>query len=350
MEHPLKEKRFIFYVGLWGLIITLHAFFLSYQFKFPFKTCLTDSVIFNGLAAVACFFYWYVVKYISPNRQNIFESIISYFIAMLCFVMAISFLSNSVLRMLFSEVEWYSSFLKNTLLFRMILATLYLTIVIMFYYLLIYLNDINEQQQKEKDLQNLLKQTSLDMLLFQINPHFLFNSLNSISSLTITAPSQAREMVIKLADFFRTSLSERDDDLQTLREELDQMNLYLDIEKIRFEERLIIDLVIDQECLDMKVPRMILQPLYENAIKFGVYENLGKSTIKTICTCSEGNLNVIIINNSSSEGLQKKGTGVGINNVKKRLTLLYGLDNLVKIKQQDDSYAIHLVIPQNTGK
>lgn len=302
------------------------------------------------MAAGACFIFWYVVKYISPNRENIFESIFSYFIAMALFVLAISFVSSNVLKIFFSEVEWYSLFLKNTLLFRMILATLYLTIVIMLYYLLIYLNNINEQQQKEKDLESLLKQTSLDMLLFQINPHFLFNSLNSISSLTITAPAQAREMVIKLADFFRTSLSQTDNDIQTLKAELDQMTLYLDIEKIRFEDRLIIDLDIEQECLDMKLPKMILQPLYENAIKFGVYENLGRSAIKTSCTCSEGNLNVIIMNNSSSERLHKKGTGVGINNVKKRLALLYGLDNLVKIKHQDDSYTIHLIIPQNTNK
>lgn len=346
MEHPLKDKKFIFYSGLWIFIMILHAIFLFHQFDFPIVVSITDSILFNSFIAGGCFAYWSVVKYISPQKQGITETIISHFIGIGFFVVSLTYVSGNLLQMIFNEDEVYHYFLREAFLFRVILGILYFTIILMLYYLLIYVDNINEQHKKEAELQNQLKQTSLDMLLFQINPHFLFNSLNSISSLTITAPSQAREMVIKLADFFRASLRQNNGDLQSLEEELKQMKLYLEIEKIRFEDRLLIEADVEDACLQLQLPKMILQPLYENAIKFGVYEHLENVTIKTVCTCRDGNLKISITNNSHENSIPKKGTGVGIKNVKDRLKLFYGIDNLVEVIHQYGLFSIDLTIPQ----
>lgn len=346
MEHPLKDKKIIYYGGLWVLIMTLHATFLFFQFNFPVRLCIADSLVFNIPLAMVCYLYWYVVKFISPKQQGMTETLVSHVIAISFFVVALTHISGFVLDFLFQDINTYRQFYKSSLLFRFLLGMLYFATSVLLFYLLIYVDNINEQVKKEAALQNLLKQTSLDMLMFQINPHFLFNSLNSISSLTITAPELAREMVIKLADFFRASLKRDSSEMQTINEELEQMRLYLEIEKIRFEDRLVIKNEIDHTCVGLLVPRMILQPLYENAIKFGVYEQLGKISITTRCTCTNEDLRVSISNETSSDTGHKKGTGVGIKNVRERLHLIYGGLALVNTNLVDGIFTISLTIPQ----
>lgn len=346
MEHPLKDRKIIYYGGLWVLIMVLHATFLFYQFNFPFTICIADSVVFNLSIAIACFLYWYVVKFISPQRQGMTETLIAHLIGVGFSVILLTHFSGQILKVFFEGDIAYRQFYKSSILFRVLLGMLYFATTILLYYLLLYVENINEQIKKEVALQDLLKQTSLDMLMFQINPHFLFNSLNSISALTITSPTLAREMVIKLADFFRASLNKQNNEMQTLKEELAQMNLYLDIEKVRFENRLIIENSIDEACFELLVPKMILQPLYENAIKYGVYEELGKTTIKTNCACSEDALTITISNEAGAGMRHRKGTGLGISNVKERLKLIYGIDHLVKVNYSDGVFTIGLTIPR----
>lgn len=346
MGHPLKDRKIIYYGGLWGLIMTLHATFLFYQFGFPLIICIADGVVSNLSIAIACFVYWYVVKFISPQRQGMTETLVAHLIGVGFSVIILTHFSGHALKMLFEADINYHQFYQSSILFRVLLGMLYFATTILLYYLLLYIENINEQEKKEAALQDLLKQTSLDMLMFQINPHFLFNSLNSIGALTITSPSLARDMVIKLADFFRASLNKENNEMQTLQEELAQMNLYLDIEKVRFENRLVIENSIDEACYGLLVPRMILQPLYENAIKYGVYEELGKTTIKTDCACSEDALTITISNGAGAEMSHRKGNGLGINNVKERLKLIYGMDHLVKVNHSNEVFTVTLTIPR----
>ena len=347
MEHPLKDRKIIYYGGLWVLIMILHATFLFYQFDFPLILSIADSFVSNLLIAITCFLYWYVVKFISPQRQGMTEMLVSHLVGVGLSVIILIHLGGHILTLAFANNIDYHQFYNQSILFRALLGMLYFATTILLYYLLLYIEDINEQIKKEAALQNLLKQTSLDMLMFQINPHFLFNSLNSISSLTITSPSLAREMVIKLADFFRASLSQESSEMQTLKEELDQMNLYLEIEKVRFESRLVVEYSIDEACYEFLVPKMIMQPLYENAIKFGMYEQLDTLTISTSCTACEDALTIKISNKSDTDINHRKGMGIGIKNVKERLMLIYGMDHLVSATQMDGVFTISLTIPRN---
>ncbi len=347
MEHPLKDRKIIYYGGLWVLIMILHATFLFYQFNFPFTICIADSVVFNLLIAITCFLYWYVTKFISPQQQGMTETLIAHLIGVGLSVIILTHFSGHILKVFFEENIDYHRFYKDSILFRALLGMLYFATTILLYYLLLYIENINEQIKKEAALQTLLKQTSLDMLMFQINPHFLFNSLNSISALTITSPSMAREMVIKLADFFRASLNKENSEFQTLKDELAQMNLYLEIEKVRFESRLIIKNNIDEACEGLLVPKMILQPLYENAIKYGMYEQLEQITISTDCACNEEVLTIKISNEFDHDVSHKRGMGIGIKNVKERLMLIYGIDHLVSSNQADGIFTINLIIPRN---
>jgi LytS/YehU family sensor histidine kinase len=185
------------------------------------------------------------------------------------------------------------------------------------------------------------------MLRSQINPHFLFNSLNSISALTISNPEKARDMVIKLSDFMRYALSRKDDLPVSLKSELDSLRLYLDIEKIRFGNKLIIEEQIDKPCLNAMIPAMALQPLYENAVKHGVYESAETVVIKTIAKLSDGFLKIEISNNYDSDSTPRIGTGTGLSNVSRRLELFYGAKSMMTYTKENGIFTVEIIIPAN---
>jgi LytS/YehU family sensor histidine kinase len=183
------------------------------------------------------------------------------------------------------------------------------------------------------------------MLRSQINPHFLFNSLNSISSLTITDPEKAREMVIKLSEFMRYALSKKDEQPVTLRSELENLRLYLEIEKVRFGDKLFTEENIEEKCLEIKMPVMILQPLYENAIKHGVYETTDCVKIRTRVSCNSGYLEIMISNNYDQMPSSTKGTGTGLLNVARRLDLFFGNRASIRTTKENGIYTVSIFIP-----
>ena len=326
--------------------MAVHAsLFLTY-YNFSFSISLIDSLIFNGLVAGMGMSFWFVVKYSSTDNQKFTNSILSLIGSTIIAVLIITFVGEWLSILIIPDPD-YIDFVRNTIVWRTIISTLYMAFVIMFYYLIKHQANLKLKEEEELKLQSLLKQAELDVLKFQINPHFIFNSLNSISSLTISSPTKAQEMVIKLSDFLRSSLGKDNKHIHTLREELNQMHLYLDIEKIRFEDRLRLDNVIAEECLSMSIPSMILQPLYENAIKYAVYESIGNVSVDTHCFCEGADLFITISNSYSEDAGSHKGKGIGLNNIKTRLALLYNDSDLLQIEKNEGIFKVTMRIPQD---
>ena len=178
-------------------------------------------------------------------------------------------------------------------------------------------------QEQEK----LLMASRLDALASQINPHFLFNTLTSVSSLIRSEPEKARTLIVKLSGLLRRLLRSQDH-FVTLREELDAIDEYLDIECIRFGPQLKVEKHIDPATLDLVVPSMMLQPLVENCIKHGLSQKLGEGRI-TIRSLRETQHAIIdIIDNGlgipAGDAGRVKGTGIGLRNVNERLRVIYG--------------------------
>ena len=217
----------------------------------------------------------------------------------------------------------------------------------MTYYLFVSLTNLSEKNAKEARLESLVKETELKMIRSQINPHFLFNSLNSISSLTITDPEKARDMVVKLSEFMRYALSRKDEQPVTLQNELENLRLYLDIEKVRFGDKLTMEENIDSSCLDFKIPVMLLQPLYENAVKHGVYESTETVRIITEAKLTDGFFEITISNNYDAVPTLKRGTGTGLLNVTRRLELFYGNKASIKTTKENGLYSVSLYIPRD---
>ena len=124
------------------------------------------------------------------------------------------------------------------------------------------------------------KDAELYKLRQQLQPHFLFNSLNSISALTGSQPEKARHMINQLSEFLRGTLKKDEKQWNTLEEEMQYLELYLEIEKVRFGYRLQTNILCEEEALKLELPAMLLQPVVENAIKFGLYDTTGEVLIK----------------------------------------------------------------------
>jgi two-component system LytT family sensor kinase len=190
-------------------------------------------------------------------------------------------------------------------------------------------------ERKLEEQGRLLLEARLDALQRQINPHFLFNTLNSITSLVRSEPELAREMVVKLANILRVLLKDREAFLP-LREELQFTDDYLDIEVVRFGNKLKVVKEIAEDTLDIVVPGMLLQPLIENSIKHGLEPRIsgGTVTLRSRIT-DEGRLMVEVEDDgvgigperndaSLVSGLVRPGTGIGVRNVRERMGVLYG--------------------------
>jgi LytS/YehU family sensor histidine kinase len=163
----------------------------------------------------------------------------------------------------------------------------------------------------------------------------------------MTAPEKAQEMIIRLSDLLRYSLKQKPDSLVSLEDELENCIKYLEIEKVRFGLRLNYSISCTPECQKYKVPGMILQPLFENSIKYSVAQSTDESAISaSIVKLSDG-IEICISNSvPPNPNSSEQGTGVGIDNIQRRLRLTYGLSNLLTIEKTKDLFTAKILIPQ----
>lgn len=185
-------------------------------------------------------------------------------------------------------------------------------------------------------LESRLAHARLQALRAQIHPHFLFNTLNAISSLVAREPERARDMIARLSDLLRLSLEREADQEIALRDELEHVEVYLDIEQTRFGDRLRIDFEIDPEALDARVPNLVLQPLVENAVRHGIgpLETAGRLSVKAALI--DGRLELRVENDAPPEALAGSGAeriGVGLGNTRERLVELYGEDHDLSVSR-----------------
>jgi len=229
--------------------------------------------------------------------------------------------------------------------YRITSGILLFVVMLMVYYLIVYSRNLKERVRNEANLQASVKEAELNMLKSQVNPHFLFNSLNSVSSMTLHDPAGAREMIIKLSEFLRYSLKHTEKDKNPMKDEIENIQRYLDIEKVRFGDKLQFSIECDKTAENWSVPNMILQPLFENAVKHGVYESTEPVRIEMKCKVERGMLCIQITNNYDKDSPGRKGAGIGLKNIRERLKLMYGREDLMNFLKEDGSFTVKLFIP-----
>jgi sensor histidine kinase YesM len=227
-------------------------------------------------------------------------------------------------------------FISGVLLFLLAVA---------FNYLLITFEVSQRAESKALELQVLAREAELRALRAQIDPHFLFNSLNSISALVMVDPAAARRMCVLLADFLRGSLKLGSEQRIPLSEEIRLAECYLDIERVRLGSRLQIDREIDPRCEKCLVPPLIMQPLVENAITHGVAPALEGGTVTLQAERNGAGVKIVIENPFEPETVSRNGTGVGLKNVKMRLASLYSGNARMDVNKDAGRFRVELQLP-----
>ena len=215
-------------------------------------------------------------------------------------------------------------------------------------YLVIELARARRSERRELEARVMAQDAELRMLRTQIDPHFLFNSLNSISALTSSNPAGARAMTLQLADFFRHSLGLEAHRKVTLEAEVAMALHFLAIEQVRFGDRLAVEQQVEDDALDCLLPPMILQPLVENAVKHGI-GNLTDGGVVRIVAARAGSVLRLGVENDVDEELPAIiGGGIGLANVRQRLAAAYGADAAIHWSRRGNLFRVELTLPAET--
>jgi LytS/YehU family sensor histidine kinase len=214
--------------------------------------------------------------------------------------------------------------------------------------LYIFLNDryksiINQKDVELAQMGEFQKQAELQSLRAKINPHFLYNALNSIASLATTDARKTEQMALALSDFFKYAINREQKQLNTLSEELNAIRTYLEIEKVRFGERLSFEIDCPEELLEIQIPQLLIQPLVENAIKHGLSQITGNGLIRILVSRAENQLKIRVYDNGPAfpDGPL---SGFGIQNTQERIALLYGAKASINWQNGAEKY-VDISIP-----
>lgn len=345
MKGPLvyNSRKFTAIYIAWWIFWTFFQVLILHRLGLSWDTSLKDSFISGPILGLSCFLAITLYRFYQPGRNNR--------IYRLFFALGITLLSCTLmhwlLRCAFSGDAAYLSFLIASMPLRFVISFLLIAFVTILNWMWNTLQEQKQLEERRNQAEQLVKDAELASLRQQLQPHFLFNSLNSISALAGSKPNEARKMIQQLSDFLRGTLKKDEQKTVLLQEELDHLGLYLAIEKVRFGHRLNIEIHATPDSLGAYLPPLLLQPIVENAIKFGLYDTLGKTVISLATSLEQGYLSIEIKNPFDPQTQNaNQGTGFGLNSIQRRLFLLYGRNDLLITEKKENQFITRLKIPQ----
>ncbi|MFT6893442.1 MAG: two-component system LytT family sensor kinase, partial [Algoriphagus sp.] len=298
-----------------GLIWFLGCFSLLYFYGIELSLALADSGLFTLGFMLGVFVLERIFSFYIPKGGNNWLLLIIPLLVSLITVWAHACIQSWV----FDADPDYIQFLLDHRFLRWAVLGLAEVLVALIAIVVSKLEQQEESQQRETMMNELSKEAELTQLRQQLQPHFLFNSLNSINALVVSQPQKAREMVIQLSEFLRGTIRKDPQKWVSVSEELAYLRLYLDIEKVRFGHRLKINFEIEEGAESLQLPQLLIQPLLENAIKYGLYGVTEEVSINLSISKNQNYLMISISNPYDSEVAPAKGTGFGLNSVERRL-------------------------------
>jgi hypothetical protein len=292
--------------------------------------------------ALVCGSSYYMAKALPLRRERLVQALLNLFGASLIASATWAGVGYLAGRLLGGDTGVLLSD-QAPLLFGIGLA--YFAVSLAFHYLILALEAIRSAERNADQARVLTREAELRALRAQIDPHFLFNSLNSIAALTTVEPTRAREMCQLLSDFFRSTLKLGDLPKLRLGEELDLVRRYLEIELVRFEDKMIVEEDVDPQWLDVELPSLTLQPLVENAIKHGVARMTEEARIRIAIRGEAGRVFVSVRNDRDPEAGPGKSSGKGLSIVEERLRGFYGGSARMVVTRDEDSFEVELQLP-----
>lgn len=346
--HPLLTRnRLGYYLLSWIPLAVILIFVMGASGTLSW---LESSIIVIPLCVVyafICLSAWYTAKSASIQRESalrlivvhsVAAALVSYFWMGLGWVLVASLSKTSSFQGLNQRFSRQAPilFASGYLLYLLSVAS---------QYVILSLEASREAEARAMETDILAREAELKALKVQINPHFLFNSLNSISALTSIDPSRARDMCVLLGDFLRMTLGLGEKDLVRFSEELELLQKYLAIEKIRFGERLIMRETIQAESKSCLLPALLLQPLIENAVKHGIAGLPEGGEVRLTSDRQNGRLDIVVENSWDPDAPPRRSGGLGLRNVQQRLEARYGKDANLRVNTDGPFFQVMLSLP-----
>ena len=347
--HPLlaRTNRLGIYVLAWVPISILIAYLVRSSGQITWLTALALTVPLCVVYEFMCLSAWYSCKAAPLEQTDPFRLALTHLTA----AALISFLWMELARLLAAALSRFSAFSDLATRYPsvqpVLLASGFLIylLAVAYYYVLLSLEASREAQTRVMQSTILARDAELKALKAQVNPHFLYNSLNSISALTSIDPAKAQEMCILLADFLRMTLGLGEKASITLGEEVQLLDHFLAIEKIRFGDRLQMHEDIQEESRAAQIPPLLLQPLVENAVGHGIANLLEGGSVNVTTRCAENRLTVLVENSCDIDATHSRRGGRGLANVRRRLEARYGKDADMRVSADEGIFKVYLSLP-----
>lgn len=347
---PTKKSLFFGLLGwvIWILVSTF-VFKLQTASAFPqfnsFLFAFTISTFNEVPFIILSFFFWWHVQNLKLSEfaplRLVFTHIIlafSYSALWLTILTKINYELGGIEGLVAIKIDSF-------ILWQFKEGVMKYIILVGIFYLVEDYKTFQEDKIRQKELKISARESELKALKFQINPHFLFNSLNSVNALVSQNPKSARKMIVLMSDFFRSTLEVKADELITLEEELEFAKKYFLIEENRFSDRLSYEIFCEENAKTAKVPPLILQPICENTIKHGVSKVIEKGKIEIKAKIDKEIL-IIEISNPYENSSKKSGrNGIGLKNVSSRLEQFFGEKAKFETNKNNQTFVSKIEIP-----
>lgn len=327
------------------LVIAVHTYVFKVIFGFSWNLSLNDAITSTVIMSLAC---WSVILFVRAYPTIVLIQVYAVLIAFLLAGLSV-FIEWELLRMMgrgAHELDDYIAWMRPTMPIRFLITWLLSAWIGTNFALRRNITALEARFQQHADANALLKEAELFKLRQQLQPHFLYNSLNSINALMMISPERAQEMIGKLSDFLRNSVKREGEENLKVNEELAYIETYLAIESVRFGDRLRVEMIKEYPD-DALIPPFILQPILENSIKFGLYGVTSSVTIR-IHIYKEGPMLFIKVTNPYDPSAQpSNGTGFGLAGINRRLFLQYARTDLLETESDGELFTTILKIPQH---
>jgi fluoride ion exporter CrcB/FEX len=344
-----KAQHVVFWIG-WVFFGMVLAATLQSSGQLPRMHALVLAGVLSGIAQVSAVIASFSSKTMPLSRTPVWRLVLTHVIAADLLTLFWVKIGVLVARQFDALEGWwgiYADYIGKVPIFYVV-GTFYYLLSVVVQYLLIAQKANEDAQERLIESTVRTRDAELSALKAQINPHFLYNSLNSISALTSIDPARAREMCVSLADFLRLTLGMGEKALIPLREEVGLLERYCAIEKVRFGERLMIKEEIEEDAKECLLPPLLLQPLFENAVVHGIAQMAEGGWIRLQAARRGGRLSLTVENSWDPEAGSSRKNGVGLKNVQRRLEARYGNEAQLQARAEDEVFRVSLSFPAET--
>jgi two-component system sensor histidine kinase AlgZ len=337
--HPIFQnwRVFLMYLGAWAPLGAILGLLISASGNLNTAETAAITAPVSAILAFVCLSPWYTCRGL-PLRSTTAQSLLGQHL------LASIVIAGVVLLLARMVAGGFSRLLPGLDQRFRSAAPVLTAMVTMIYLLSIAMHYVVIEAQTSRRSELLAREAQLKALKAQVNPHFLFNSLNSISALTAIDAGRARAMCIRLADFLRTSLRLGERASIPFNEEMELTRMYLEVEQVRFGGRLRLAEDVDPACADCQIPPLLIQPLVENAVKHGI-ALIAEGGEIAMQARREKDLIRFVIENPFDPEAPASRSGIGLENVRQRLEARYGNAARMEIKVEERVYRVTLTLP-----